>query len=105
MKLKEVDGKYYACINIYRLFFLGIQTAFVVLMYYGINYIFILKYIYIYIQCLPKVLTLHLYLGSELEFCKTAKHVLNEFVGEHFWLKIFGPGRLGGASLKFRVGR
>ena len=42
----------------------------------------------------PKLPPLPLYLGNKLEFWKTAKHIFNEFEGDHIWLKSFDPGGL-----------
>ena len=45
------------------------------------------------IQGPPKVPSLPMCLGNELELWKTVKHAFNEFEEDLFWSKKFDPGR------------
>ena len=48
---------------------------------------------YTYIEPTKNTNPLSMYLGNEPQFWKMAKQVFNEFKGDHFWLKITGPGK------------
>ena len=57
----------------------------------------------VYIQGMPKVLSLPMYLRNELELWKMAKHIFNEFEGDSFWLKNFDPVRVLGRGSNLKI--